>query len=103
MALLDDIKMVLRVRTDALDAEVAMLIDAAKADMIRVGVREELVNPKSESAMNPLVKQAIALYAKANFGFDNGEAERFNSSYRQTVCDLMNSKANIAAMEGESE
>lgn len=76
-----------------------MLIDAAKADMIRVGVDETLVNPDDETAIAPLVKQAIACYCKANFGYDNSEATRFYRTYKQTVCDLMNSDANIAAQE----
>lgn len=101
MALFDDIKTVLRVKSNALDSEVSMLIEAAKADMIRVGVRQELVNPDDEADLNPLVKQAIACYAKASFGYDNSEASRFARSYRQTVTDLMNSEVNIAA--GESE
>ena len=95
--------MMLRIKSDAFDSEVEMLIDAAKADMVRVGVREELVNPHDERDMSPLVKQAIACYSKANFGYDNDDARRFNASYRQTVCDLMNSAANIAASEVESE
>lgn len=101
MALFDDIKTVLRVKSNSLDSEVSMLIEAAKADMIRVGVRPELVNPDDEADLNPLVKQAIACYAKAGFGYDNNEATRFARSYRQTVTDLMNSEVNIAA--GESE
>lgn len=102
MALLDDIKMVLRVKADAFDAEVSMLIGAAKADMLRVGIREELVNP-SDGEIAPLAKQAIACYCKANFGYDNDEAGRFNAAYRQTVCDLMNSDANTAAEEADGE
>lgn len=103
MALKDDIKLTLRLKSDAFDSEVDMLVDAAKADMIRVGVRAELVNPDDERNMNPLVKQAIACYAKARFGYDNTEANRFDRSYHQTVTDLMNSDANIAAQEVESE
>ncbi len=103
MAFKDDIKLMLRIKSDAFDSEVEMLIDAAKADMVRVGVREELVNPQDERSMNPLVKQAISCYAKARFGYDNSEATRFDRSYHQTVTDLMNSAANIAAQEVESE
>lgn len=99
MALFDDIKTVLRVKSNALDSEVSMLIDAAKADMIRVGIREDLVSPDDETDLHPMVKQAIACYAKANFGYDNSEANRLRSAYYHTVADLMNSDANIAAQE----
>lgn len=87
-------KLVLRVSGTALDSEVDMLIAAALADMARVGIRAELLE---EGSMSPLVKQAVACYCKANFGFDNDEAERLDSSYRQCVADLLNSTANEAA------
>lgn len=101
--LLDDIRLITRTSTKALDSELSMLIEAAKRDMVRVGVREELVNPDDDADIDPLVKQAIACYCKAHFGYDNSEARRFSQSYRQTVCDLMNSDANSAAQEEVSE
>ena len=99
MALLDDMKLVLRVSTDAYDSEVNLLIEAAKADMLRVGVLPDMVNPPVGEDEAPLVIQAIACYCKAHFGYDNSEAARFERSYRQTVTDLLNSSANIAAEE----
>lgn len=96
MSLLERTKGYLRVSNQEFDAEVQMLIDAAKADMRRVGVREELLESDA-----PLVEMAVASYAKAQFGFDNPDAEFYRQSYRQTVADLLNSSANVAA--GESE
>lgn len=98
MALIDDMKLVLRVSNSAYDDEVSMLIAAAKSDMARVGIDPELIDPE-QGDMAPLVKQAIACYCKAHFGFDNDEGARFDRSYRQTVTDLLNSNANIAAEE----
>lgn len=89
MALLDDIKVSLRLSSNALDSEVSSLIYAAVADMRRVGIAEELLDLANP---HPLVRMAITCYAKANFGYDNDEATRFQESYRQIVCDLMNSK-----------
>ena len=103
MAFFDDIKMILRVGSKAYDAEIAMLIDAAKADMVRVGVRPELVDASNDADIAPLVKKAIAMFCKANFGFDNQDASLYYKWYRQTVTDLMNSQANIAAQEDDSE
>lgn len=90
--LLTEIKRVLRVTSSAFDGEVGMLADAAIADMTRAGVSESCVGE-----MGPLVRQAVCLYCKANFGFDNDEAARLQESYRQTVVDLLNSDANGAA------
>lgn len=95
MALIDDIKLNLRVSTKALDPEIRMLIDSAVADMIRVGVDPEYINIEDE--IPPLVKHAITCYCKAHFGYDEPDAERFNASYRQLVADMLNSSVNIAA------
>lgn len=88
MALLDDVKVALRLSTDAMDSEVLMWIDAAKADMMRIGVREEML---ADATMDPYVKCAVTEFVKAKFGYDNSEASRFQSSYRQIVRDILNS------------
>lgn len=105
MSLLDDVKMALRLTTDALNAEVETLIDAARYDMERVGVDPNLLakDPLTDNIENAFVKQAICVYAKAHFGYDNAEAPRFDDSYRRIVCDLLNSSRNIAAIERETE
>lgn len=97
MALIDDIKLSLRVTTDALDAEVQAYIDAALYDMERVGVDLDLL-----TSDNAFVKTAIIAYCKAQFGYDNSEAHRFDEAYRRIVCDLLNSSENIAAIVAES-
>ncbi|MBR3327918.1 MAG: hypothetical protein IKG22_11415 [Atopobiaceae bacterium] len=97
MALIDDIKLSLRVTTDALDAEVQAYIDAALYDMERVGVDLDLL-----TSDNAFVKTAIIAYCKAQFGYDNSEARRFDEAYRRIVCDLLNSSENIAAIVAES-
>lgn len=98
MALIDEIKLILRISNDAYNDEIEMLINAAQADMLRVGVEEAYVNAPKD---NPLVKHAIACYCKANFGYDETDATRFDASYRQLVADMLNSKRNIAAIEQE--
>lgn len=103
MSLVDDMKLSLRVMTDKLDAEVSMLVDAALADMARVGVRVELLERDPDGNLvfgNPLVRQAVACFCKARFGFDNGDAPRFDESYRRSVCDLINSQASESLYDG---
>ena len=100
MALIDDIKVSLGIKTSSRDVEVQGLIDAALYDMDRVGVDPELLElNESENLDNAFVKQAVACYCKAHRGFDNDEAKWLDDSYRRIVCDLMNSSANIAAKE----
>lgn len=89
MSLHDDVKVALRVTSDALDTEVDALVAAALADMRRAGVGEALLK---EDAMYPLAKAAVLMYVKANFGYDNSEAGRFLRSYQQTLALLVNSE-----------
>jgi len=76
MALLDDVKLALRITSSAFDSEVQDLIDAAKADLQLSGVHPDRLNDD-----DPLIRRAIVTYAKAHFGYDNPEAERFQRSY----------------------
>lgn len=85
MALLDEVKVALRVTSDAFDTEIRGLIEAAKRDLNRVGVDEALVDS------DPLAKMAVVLFAKSRFGYDNSDASRFEDAYRQTVVDILNS------------
>lgn len=79
MPLFDDVKSALRVTTDdtGIIQEIDDLIAAARSDLIRAGVLIE----KANSDEDPLIKRAIITYCKANFGYDNPDAERFQRSY----------------------
>lgn len=94
MALLDDVRVALRVTSTMTDVEVQGYIDAAIADMRRVGVREELL---SEETMNSLARHAVVMFCKSSYGYDNSEADRFRRSYDWAVTALMNSTANECA------
>lgn len=89
MVLLDEVKVALRVTSSMYDDEIGMLIDAATADMARVGVPRLALT--GDTDMDPLAKMAIVLYCKAHFGFDNPQAELFQDSYRHVVTDMLNS------------
>jgi uncharacterized phage protein (predicted DNA packaging) len=78
MALLDDVKAVLRVSDDNKDTEIGDLIAAAQTDLALAGVTPSMT---TLDPPDPLIKQAIVLYAKANYGWDNQEAPRFQESY----------------------
>jgi uncharacterized phage protein (predicted DNA packaging) len=73
MALLDDVKDALRVSDSDKDTEISDLIAAALADLLLAGVNAD--------SSDPLVKRAIVLFAKAQYGWDNAEADRFQKCY----------------------
>lgn len=114
MSLLDDVKVALRVGHDATDSEVADLIAAAVFDMANKGVStawlgsdpmdvEFRVEDIDEAALPVMAKRAIVTYAKANYGYDNDEAERFTESYDSIVCSLLNSRFNAAYEEVDAD
>ena len=105
MSLLEDVKVALRVGHDATDSEVEDLIAAAVFDMANKGVSvtwlgtdpmgpDFAVGDIDEGALPVMAKRAIVTYVKANYGYDNSEAERFTESYDSIVCSLLNSRFN---------
>jgi uncharacterized phage protein (predicted DNA packaging) len=77
MAMLNDVKVVLRVSHTALDTEIIDLIASARQDLILSGV----LSAKANSDTDILIKRAIVTYVKAHFGYDNPDYERLVSAY----------------------
>lgn len=78
--MLEHVKLALRVSSDAYDPEVQDLIESAQMELIQVGVSPSFITDDIEE-MDPLIKRFIVTYAKANFGFDNSDADRLRDSY----------------------
>ncbi|MFD1176869.1 head-tail connector protein [Paenibacillus puldeungensis] len=76
--LLEKIKKALRVSSIAFDEEISDLISAAQQDLKLSGVMGE----KAISETDPLIIRAVTVYCKANFGFDNPDAEKLQESYK---------------------
>jgi len=95
--MLEDVKAILRISNSAYDAEIEDLIEAAKIDLKLSGVNidktvtqtytpeptEETPDPDPVEiqVMDPLIKRAITVYVKANFGWNNPDSERLQQSY----------------------
>lgn len=77
MAILEDAKLALRISNSLLDGEVNDLISVARKDLILSGI----LDIKANDDTDPLIKRAIIVYCKANFGFDNPDYEKFKESY----------------------
>ena len=75
--MLQDVKDALRVNGADLDTEINDLIEAAKADLVLSGVNKNKVVDA-----DPLIKRAITVYCKANFGYEDPKlSEKFQESY----------------------
>ncbi|WP_339145446.1 MULTISPECIES: head-tail connector protein [unclassified Sutcliffiella] len=77
--MLNDIKTALRISQSntAFDTEIIDLIEAARLDLMISGISQE----KASSDKDPLIKRAITIYCKANYGFDNPDFDRLQKSY----------------------
>ena len=75
---LSDIRLRVRSSVDKLDGEIKDLILAARADLVRGGV----LPARATDETDPLVKQAISTYVKAEFGLDNDDADKYRASFR---------------------
>lgn len=89
MDLLADIKNILRISDDIIefDAEIRDLIDVALIDLGISGVVDEAI-----VAADPIVRRAVSIYVKSNFGWDNPDAERLQKSY-----DLLKTHMSLSA------
>lgn len=78
--MLSTVKRELRISTDVYDAEVLDLIAAAYSDLAIPQIKaEKLVDTE------PLVKRAVILFCKANFGLDNKDSEKYQKAYDNLV------------------
>lgn len=66
---------------DALDAELNDLIVAARDDLRVFGLVDKA--QVSDAEDSSLITQAILLYVKSYWGYDNPDAERFEALYRE--------------------
>ena len=78
--MLEDVKRELRITNTAYDREVLDLIEAAKLDL-----KIPQINELKILESDPLIKRAIILYCKANFGLDNKDSEKYQKSYDNLV------------------
>ena len=80
MVLLDDVKLALRVTTDAFDSELLELILAAQSDLGIAGVT-------NIETSDPIVKRAIITYCRVNFGTPD-DYDRMKRSYDEQKAQL---------------
>jgi hypothetical protein len=71
--LLPSVKKWLRIMSVSLDDEISQTISACVVDLKNAGVRKVKLD-------NPLIQQAVKLYCKAQFGYDD-TSSKFAKSY----------------------
>ena len=79
MSLLEDAKKATRTMNNFYDDELTDLLNAGKRDLRIAGIFFE--DEQAGMDIEPLVKRALMTYVKANFGYDNPDADRLHDSY----------------------
>lgn len=80
MAILDDVKLALRITTTAFDSELTNLINAAKIDLGIAGV-------SLPTTLDAICNMAIVTYCKCNFGQPD-DYDRLKASYDEQKAQL---------------
>ncbi len=80
MSMLDDVKLALRVTTNAFDSELLELVLAAQSDLGIAGV----TNVETD---DPIVKRAVITYCRVNFGTPD-DYDRMKRSYDEQKAQL---------------
>jgi len=83
MALKDEVKLELRIKTVTFDSEIDGLIAEAKMKIKLCGVLATLVDTP-----DALISRAIKLYCKANFGLNNEDSDKYEKSFIALVTHL---------------
>jgi len=83
MAIIDKVKLALRISTSALDAEITDQIKAAKEELIRAGVPATVVSSEGD-----LVVLAVKTFTLANMCDDDKDATRYEESFRYQMDNL---------------
>lgn len=84
-ALVAIVKSAVRVTTAVFDDEIGCIIDACKDAMRISGVASAAVDATDP---DPLIKRAFILYAKAEFGMDNPDSEKYMASFTSLLVHL---------------
>lgn len=86
--MLDDVKLALRITTDAFDYELSDLIVGALMDLGVAGVLNPVEETdEDESGLDPLMKRAVITYCKMHFGQPD-DYDRLKKSYDEQKAQL---------------
>lgn len=87
-ALLGDVKLALRITTDAFDAEITRLINSGLLDLGVAGVEIPEADPEQETPeADPIVSTAVITYCRMHFGQPD-EYDRLKRSYDEQKAQL---------------
>lgn len=86
--MLNEAKVALRIAHDKLDEAIRMEIEAAQAEMIRVGVAESAVRNDED----PLIRRAVITYCKYEHESDIKKKDAYERSFKIQLDNLRRSR-----------
>lgn len=95
--MLDSCKRAMRIKTDAYDAEITELIEAALEDLGIAGVLHT-----EEETVPPLIRRAVVTYVRLHFGTPD-DYDRLKASYDEQKAQLQTSRSYTTYPEEETE
>lgn len=95
MAMLDKVKLALRITHTSLDNEINENIEAAKEELERAGVPRDVA---TQPETYPLVARAIKTYCQSMAALDQNQAEKYMVSFKYQLDNLRKS-----SIYGETE
>ena len=95
MAMLDKVKLALRITHTKLDNDILDNIAAAKEELERAGVPRDLV---TEPEKHPLIARAIKTYCQSMAALDQNQADKYMNSFKYQADNLRKS-----SLYGETE
>lgn len=75
--MLEKMKIALRVKTDYFDEEIQSIIDAARAELVRAGVKPD----KAQADNDPLITAAIRMYVMGEYSTDTKMREKYQNAF----------------------
>ena len=85
--MLESVKLSLRINNNAYDGEIENLIKACLKELELAGIASSKMNKNDE-----MIIRAVTLYCKAQFGFDNADADKYQNSYESLKTFLCTNK-----------
>lgn len=97
--LISEVRSNVRINHKELDDEIKNLIETSIEDLKTSGIASSYFD---EDKLRPMLKTAIITYCKANFGYDNPDAQRLQESYELQKQKLAISHHDYKKLEGDS-
>lgn len=99
--LLNDVKLTLRITTNAFDSQITRLINACILDLGIAGVSMETIG--ADYLDNDLIVQAVSTYVKMHFGeVEDGVYKRLKESYDEQKAQMSNATGYTVWTDQES-